>query len=209
MRRLVDAYESGVITRRSFIRSLLALGVSTGLAVELLAACGSTSSSSGSQGVSSSASPAGTPDLNATINMAYSEEDWTVNGTGVKSTTFAYQLNMNVYEPLIYLASDYTLKPGLAESWEFIQPGTWRFHLRKGVKFHDGSPFSADDVVWTWGARQQQGKTLGTVANTLGPNSVVKVDDYTVDFIPVTPNFRVPQQIVHPEGAIVPKGKNF
>jgi peptide/nickel transport system substrate-binding protein len=141
--------------------------------------------------------------------MAAGEDQWPVQGTGPKSTTFAYPLNVNVYEPLIYLASDFSLQPGLALSWELIAPSTWRFHLRRGVKFHDGSSMTADDVVWTWGKRQQQGMTLGTVSATLGPNSVQKVDDYTVDFVTVTPNLRLPEQIVHPEGAIVPNGKNF
>ncbi|MBV8528766.1 MAG: hypothetical protein JOZ75_10655, partial [Candidatus Dormibacteraeota bacterium] len=70
--------------------------------------------------------------------MAYGEDDWAPNGVGVKSTTYMYQLNMNVYEPLIYLGSDYSLKPGLATSWEQTNPTTWRFHLRQGVKWHDG-----------------------------------------------------------------------
>ncbi len=118
-----------------------------------------------------------------------------------------YVHNANLYEPLIYLASDYTLKPGLAERWQLLDDGkTWRFFLRRGVKFHDGTPFSADDVVWTWGVRQPEGKTLSTVANTLGPDSVKKVDDFTVDITPAQQNLRVPEQIVHPEGAIVKNG---
>src|SRR6202163_4339268 len=43
-----------------------------------------------------------------------------------------------------------TLRPGLAESWEQA-PGdkkTWIFHLRRGVKFHDGTDFNADAVIW-------------------------------------------------------------
>ncbi len=53
------------------------------------------------------------------------------------------------------------------------------------------------------------GQTLSTVTNTLGPDSVKKVDDFTVDFTPEVPNLRLPEQIVHPEGAIVPRGKHF
>ncbi len=97
----------------------------------------------------------------------------------------------------------------MAERWELVNDAkTWRFHLRRGVQFHDGRPFGADDVVWTWGVRQLEGKTLGTVANTLGPESVRKVDDFTVDFTPTVANLRIPEQIVHPEGAIVPKGNH-
>lgn len=149
------------------------------------------------------------PNPNATIRIAAGEDTWPIQGQGAKSTTFAYPLNVNVYEPLIYLASDYTLKPGLAESWELIQPATWRFHLRRGATFHDGRAFTADDVMWTWAERQLKGQTLSTVTSTLGPDSVKKVDDFTVDFTPRTPNLRLPEQIVHPEGAIVERGKDF
>jgi len=106
------------------------------------------------------------PDPNAEIRFASDEDTWPGEGEKEKSKLFAYPLNMNVFEPLIYLGSDYSLKPGLAERWELIQPNTWRFHIRKGVKFHDGSPLTADDVVWTWGDRQLKGQALSTVTNT-------------------------------------------
>ncbi|HYR64246.1 MAG TPA: ABC transporter substrate-binding protein, partial [Actinomycetota bacterium] len=149
------------------------------------------------------------PDLNAVVNIAGPEDRWPPQGKGAGSTTYAYEFNVNVYEPLIYLASDYALKPGLAESWELVNGTTWRFHLRHGVTFHDGKPFTADDVMWTWADRQMRGKTLGTVQSTLGPDSVKKIDDFTVDFTPKTPNNRLPEQIVHPEGSIVEQGKDF
>ena len=147
------------------------------------------------------------PDPDAEVRIAANEDTWPGGGTGAKSYHYMYVLNSTVYEPLVYLESDYSFRPGLAERWEILPDGkTTRFHLRRGVKFHNGQPFSADDVVWTWGTRQLEGKTLGTVANTLGPSSVKKVDDFTVDFTPVQPNLRIAEQIVHPEGAIVPKG---
>lgn len=148
-------------------------------------------------------------DPNATIRIAASDDEWPRQGTDAESTTFAYPLNVNVYEPLIRLAPDYSLQPGLATRWELVDGKTWRFNLRRGVTFHDGSQLTADDVLWTWAVRQQEGQTLATVTDTLGPDSVRKVDEYTVDFTPEVPNLRLPQQIVHPEGAIVPEGKHF
>ncbi len=197
--RLVEAIQSGRINRRQFVSGALASGLSLAAAVELLTACGSAAGQP-----SATAAAINTA---ATVNVAYGEDDWAPNGVGVKSTTYMYQLNMNVYEPLIYLAPDYTLKPGLATSWEQTNPTTWRFHLRQGVKWHDGTAFTADDVNYTWGTRQKQGATLSTVASTL--DHVTKVDDFTIDFITTAPNYRLAQQIVHPEGAIVQVGKNF
>lgn len=149
------------------------------------------------------------PNPDATVRIASPEDRWPFEGTGKGSgsTHFMYVDNFNVYEPLVYIGSDYTLRPGLALRWELQPDGrTWRFFLRQGVNFHDGTPFTADDVVWTWGVRQLEGKTLGTVANTLGPDSVMKVDNFTVDITPVQLNLRLPEQIGHPEGAIVKKG---
>ena len=185
--------------RRKAVIAILLFGV-------LAAACG-TSSSKNTPG--SNAANIAPIDPNAVVNVAGPEDQWPAQGTGASSTTYAYPFNVNVYEPLIYLGSDFTLKPGLAESWELLNGTTWRFHLRKGVTFHDGKAFTADDVMWTWNDRQQRGKTLSTVLGTLGPDSVKKIDDFTVDFTPKTPNNRLPEQIVHPEGAIVENGKDF
>jgi peptide/nickel transport system substrate-binding protein len=170
-------------------------------------ACGT----SANKNTPGSQAAANAPDPNAVVNIAGPEDQWPVQGTGTgaQATTFAYPFNVNVYEPLIYLGSDFTLKPGLAESWELLNGTTWRFHLRHNVTFHSGKAFNADDVMWTWGDRQMRGKTLATVVNTLGPDSVKRIDDFTVDFTPKTPNNRLPEQIVHPEGSIVEQNKDF
>lgn len=165
--------------------------------------------------LASACTPAGTPgtpvaaqpDLGAELRIAAGEDQWPIQGDGAKSTTYSYPINVNVYEPLIILGSDYTLKPALAESWELIGANTWRFHIRKGVTYHNGHLLTADDVLWTWGVRQMEGKTLSTVVNTLGPDSVKLVDDYTIDITPKTPNLRLPEQILHPEGAILQRGQ--
>ncbi len=54
-----------------------------------------------------------------------------------------------VYETLVKLSPSFVLEPGLAESWELIEPTTWRFNLRQGVTFHDGTPFTAEAVAWS------------------------------------------------------------
>ena len=55
----------------------------------------------------------------------------------------------HVYDPLVDVTNDSKFVPALAESWRAVNNTTWRFTLRKGVTFHDGSPFNADSVVFT------------------------------------------------------------
>ena len=50
----------------------------------------------------------------------------------------------NVYEPLVTRDRNYKLTPALASDWKQTAPTVWRFNLRKGVAFHDGTPFTGD-----------------------------------------------------------------
>ncbi|HEY2337993.1 MAG TPA: ABC transporter substrate-binding protein [Burkholderiales bacterium] len=85
------------------------------------------------------------------------------------------------YEGLTRYTRDYKIEPCLATSWQQVSDTHWRFVLRKGVKFHDGSPFTADDVVFSFGRiKQPQGTNQVYVT---GIKEVKKIDDYTVDFL--------------------------
>src|SRR5436190_6866087 len=55
----------------------------------------------------------------------------------------------HVFDPLVDVTNDSKFVPALAESWRPVNNTTWRFTLRKGVTFHDGTPFNADSVVYT------------------------------------------------------------
>jgi peptide/nickel transport system substrate-binding protein len=87
----------------------------------------------------------------------------------------------HTYEGLTRYTKDYKVEPCLAVSWKEISDTHWRFNLRKGVKFHDGSPFTADDVVFSFGRILQPQGTMQIYVATI--KEVKKVDDYTVDFI--------------------------
>ena len=64
-----------------------------------------------------------------------------------ETTTIAH--HGHVYEGLVARDKELKIVPALAESWETLSPTKWRFHLRKGVKFHNGDPFTADDVLFS------------------------------------------------------------
>ena len=55
----------------------------------------------------------------------------------------------NIFDSLTFFNRDNEVEPGLAVSWEIIDDNTWEFRLREGVRYHDGSPLTADDVVFS------------------------------------------------------------
>ena len=89
-------------------------------------------------------------------------------------------MNGQVYERLIKRDRQLNLVPGLATSWQQTGPQTWRFKLRPAVKFHDGSAFSADDVVFSVKRAQLPTSNIAVYANGLG--TPVAVDKDTVEF---------------------------
>jgi peptide/nickel transport system substrate-binding protein len=92
----------------------------------------------------------------------------------------------NIYEPLAQRGRNMKSEPALAESWEQPSPTVWRFHLRPGVKWQDGSPFTADDVVFSFGRIMSKNSVMRT------PMSAVKVarkiDELTVEFETAVPD---------------------
>src|SRR5215212_11649434 len=78
-----------------------------------------------------------------------------------ESTTHAHL--GHIYEGLIARDKDLKIIPALAESWEIPEePTRWRFHLRKGIKFQNGDPFTADDVVFSADRVRKKGSNLQT-----------------------------------------------
>jgi peptide/nickel transport system substrate-binding protein len=92
----------------------------------------------------------------------------------------------NIYEGLIRRGPNLEIEPALAVRWEVLEPTRWRFYLRKGVKFHNGTAFTADDVVFS--AERVRAKTSDLKVRLAADTKVVKVDDHTVDFITSAPN---------------------
>ena len=91
----------------------------------------------------------------------------------------------NVYEPLVGRNKDLSLTPMLATSWKQTSPTVWRFELRKGVQFHDGTPFTADDVVFSLARTQVEGSDMKSYTNDF--KEVRKIDSHTVEIETKTP----------------------
>jgi peptide/nickel transport system substrate-binding protein len=90
-------------------------------------------------------------------------------------------MNGQVYETLINRDKQLGLEPVLATEWQQVSPLLWRFKLRPNVKFHDGTPFTADDVVFSVLRAREGTSDIRVYASAVGEPR--KVDNLTVEFV--------------------------
>lgn len=100
--------------------------------------------------------------------------------------TFTLGAMGNVMEGLTARDKSLKIVPALAERWEVLEPTRWRFHLRRGVKFHGGQEFTADDVLFSLDRMRSEGSQIKGRAPA--DMKAVKVDDHIVDFVLSKPN---------------------
>jgi peptide/nickel transport system substrate-binding protein len=93
---------------------------------------------------------------------------------------------MHAYEGLTRYGAKYDIEPALATKWTFTSPTQVRFELRKGVKFHDGSPFTADDVIFSFNRIKQPQGTMQIYVT--GITEIKKIDAHTIDVMLAGPN---------------------
>jgi peptide/nickel transport system substrate-binding protein len=99
-----------------------------------------------------------------------------------------------VYESLVGFNSRYEIEPTLAVAWHLIDPTTWQFDLRQDVRFHDGTPFSAEDVVFS--LNRAMSKTSGYKRGDFAAITAVEaVDGHTVRIKTAGPNMILPDQL--------------
>jgi peptide/nickel transport system substrate-binding protein len=121
-----------------------------------------------------------------TLRYAFQGNLNTLDPHSLNETT-TLGLQGNVYEGLTARDKNLKIIPGLAERWETLDGGTrWRFYLRKGVKFHNGNDFNADDVVFT--ATRTAARNSQLSVRLPKDLETVKIDDHTVEFRLKTPN---------------------
>ena len=91
----------------------------------------------------------------------------------------------NIYETLVTRGKDLKVEPCLAVSWTQVSPTVTRFKLRDGVKFHDGSPFTADDVVFS--VQRALADTSNFKPYLAGVKEAKKIDDLTIEILTTGP----------------------
>ena len=99
--------------------------------------------------------------------------------------TLQLSFTASVYEALVGRDRKMGLVPLLATKWTQTSPTVWRFELRKGVKWHDGTAFTADDVVFTFKRASGDGSDMKGYTQSF--KSVKKIDDTTVDIETAAP----------------------
>ncbi len=131
------------------------------------------------------AQPAPGPEARRVLRYASQDDPQTLDphSAALLSTT---RVTANVYESLVWWDKSWKTIPWLAVSWSRPDERTWRFRLREGVRFHDGTPLTADDVVFS--AERVLSPTSQLKVTLQGVQKAVRVDAHTVDFVMREPN---------------------
>ncbi len=144
------------------------------------------------------------------VNLAGSEaisQKQTMDPAFIVSQDDQYNV-WTIYEPLIDTTPTFDLQPRLATSWESNADATvWTFHLRTGVKFHDGSDLDANDVVFTFRRLidKKVGSPAASILSFLTPDGIQAADAHTVRFTVAKPVVDLPTAISSKFSLIVPE----
>lgn len=98
------------------------------------------------------------------------------------------QIMRHAFEPLIFADESQNLSPGLATGWQLVDDLTWEFKLRPGVKFHDGSTFSADDVIASFERVPNVPRSPSPFTSYVKGRVLEKIDDLTLRIKTATPD---------------------
>ncbi|HLJ68443.1 MAG TPA: ABC transporter substrate-binding protein [Chloroflexota bacterium] len=177
---LVEDVLNGVMSRRQLITRLMAAGVALPTIVGILTETGLGGEAEAAQ----LAAPALAPKRGGTLKIGYLVPAADVDPVTMfnEGAILTAQLSM---EYLCYPRPDYSLAKKLAVSWHAPKPDTWIFNLRKGVKWHNGKPFTADDVVYTFNLLTDpatNSAALSAFKGILSKGHTRKIDAHTVQF---------------------------
>jgi len=143
-------------------------------------------------------------DANATINLA-TNADPTLNPWTPGAVVESNLINTIVFDQLVrYNKKDLSPAPGLATSWKVAPDGlSWTFSLRKDVTWHDGKPFTAEDVAFTFNDVILNKKLAAQNSSTFGPVKTVEViNPYTVRFVLNAPFSSLPYYLAYFAGML-------
>jgi peptide/nickel transport system substrate-binding protein len=126
------------------------------------------------------------PDAHAKTLRWSSQGDYLTADPMGQNELLTNSINGHVYESLVERGKKLEILPSLATSWKQTGPTVWIFNLRKGVKWHDGTDFTADDVVFSIVRLQGKTSNFRVYGNAVGTPR--KIDQYTVELTTPVPN---------------------
>jgi peptide/nickel transport system substrate-binding protein len=192
---IIDEFAAGRLSRRDFIRRATVVGIAAPALGSILAACGSTSSSSSSSSSSASGSSSATGAPGAVIKAGIVTPTAAINPVTVADQG-GLDMLAQTGEYLCLSGQGLTLTPVLATSWTpNAAADVWTFKIRQGVKFHNGAPLTAADVVYTYKLQTNpagKSNALSAFKGVLTPAGVTQVDAQTVQFKLAAPNGNFP-----------------
>jgi peptide/nickel transport system substrate-binding protein len=181
-------FTEGKISRRDFLRGATLLGLSS-----TLAAC----AAPGTEPVA----PVSTGEIVRGGTLRSAMELQLIDHPARISWTQSSNILRQICDYLTITGPDNITRPYLLENWQASDDlMTWTLNLRKGVKFNNGDEMTADDVIFTFGEwlNPDVGSSMLGLLNYLdGPQSVEKVDDYTVRLNLNAPNISIPEHLFH------------
>ena len=141
-----------------------------------------------------------------TLRVAVTAEGDGLNPAANNMTGPVYIMAFPVFDPLAYYDTEGSWVPVLAESWTKIGDGTaWQMKLREGVRFHDGTELTADDVLATFEAQLADPIIGWAYEPGFDPDVPIrKVDEYTVEYRGVRPSARLPIAFTGQLGMVLP-----
>ena len=202
---LVEAYAQGRISRRGFLKRGTVLGLSLPFMGAIISACGSDDNGGSTSGTGTTPTTGGgTAVTGGTIKVASQSPSNPLDPVAMIDLA-SYGLVAQSFEYLAGLG-DNDIAPSLAESWSPNTDGSeWTFNLRQGVKWQDGSDFTADDVVATMERLVEGGNAQ--LAGVIEAGSAVAKDANTVVFTLTGPNGNFPYlvSVYNSQCCITPK----
>lgn len=201
----LKAFTTAELSRRRLLR-IAGSGILATAMAGLLAACGDDdedepageTEATTAPGASGTTAAGTTPEAEAEPTEAEEEEgDAQTGGTltigrpsdavsldpHAESTSPGNWVMSNIYETLVVLNQDSEFEPGLAETWESVEESVWEFKLRQGVKFHDGTDFTAEAVKFSIDRIKDPENPGRSASNLLAITEVRPVDDVTVQVV--------------------------
>ena len=175
----------------STMRLRALLGFSSALLVTLVAAWPQASSAQAPT-PTSTPTPAAKQAAGPTLRIATAFDAQTMDPHAI-ALLYHSRVSTQIYEGLVNRDEKYKLEPALALSWQMVSPTAWRFRLRPGVTFHDGTPFTADDAVFSL----QRATTPPSQRSfqLSGISAIKKIDALTIEIQLQAPDAVLPEKL--------------